>query len=654
VKYLDELNDQQREAVMHTSGPLMILAGAGAGKTKAITHRIAHLIATGVAADAIVAVTFTNKAALEMRERVDALLASSSLYNAPLSLKADVTHTKRRGTQRGRMPYIATFHALCVRILRENAAILGIPRSFSIWDRADSIRAIKSALKERGLEQGYEAKHVLGRISREKSDGVQVHHFAEHANTPWEKTVREVWHAYGEILKREHALDFDDLLVRAHILLKENADIRAHYRARWSHLLVDEYQDTNRIQFELVRLLAGEAQNVCVVGDIDQNIYSWRGASIEHLLSFEKTFAGAKVVLLEQNYRSTRTILAAANEVIAKNANRYDKTLTTDGETGEPIVLYSALSENDEASFVAEASAEQIRAGTPINEIAVLYRANFQSRALEEAFLLSGIPYRVLGTRFFERREVKDVLSYLRAALNPQSRGDIARCTSMPPRGIGKQTLTRMLEGEEDKLTPAAQKKVDAFRELLARINTKAQTSPVSDVLRVIIRESSLEAHLRKGSEEDLERLENIRELVTLAIKYDTLGAPESSEKLLEEAALMSEQDSLDSKEGAVSLMTVHASKGLEFDSVFITGLEDGLFPHSRHDENADEEEERRLFYVALTRARKRVFLTHAQTRMMYGTRTLTTPSEFLNDISPELLAYHDRNTSPYGESIIT
>jgi len=631
VNYLDELNPAQKEAALHTDGPLMILAGAGSGKTKTITHRIAHLIASGVAPENILAVTFTNKAAGEMRERVTELLKKTPGANFPISLIAQNTG-----------PTVSTFHSLGVRLLRAFGTHLSIPRSFNIWDRADSVRAVKAALKELDLDKQYEAKTVLGKISRAKGDGISLHKFTESPQNILEETVAEVWQRYERALAREKALDFDDLLLKTLVLLSKYEDVLKKCRARWQYITVDEYQDTNQVQFAIARLLAEPHNNICVVGDIDQNIYSWRGADISHLLTFEETFAGTKVILLEQNYRSTKTILGAAHDIISKNTRRHDKTLFTDNEDGEEIVLYSAHSETDEAQFIVERVSNLIDGGADPGEIAVLYRANFQSRALEEAFIASGIQYRVLGTRFFERKEVKDTLSYLRAGINPESRGDIARIIGVPARGIGKQTLARMLEGEDHMLSHAAKNKVDQFRSLLSVIGESAQTKPVSEVLRYITKASGLEAHLMQGGEEGLERLENIKELVNLSTKYDIMTPPEGAEKLLEDAALLGEQDSLDKSARAVSLMTVHASKGLEFDVVFITGLEDGLFPHQRHDESADEEEERRLFYVALTRARKKVFLSHAMTRMMYGSRDLTVPSEFLSDIDSAYITNED------------
>ncbi len=651
MKYLEGLNDAQKKAVLHTAGPLMIIAGAGAGKTKTITHRIAHLIATGVPSDSILAVTFTNKAAGEMKERVENLLATLSEANFPLSARADM-----------RMPLVSTFHSLGVRLLREHASLVGLPRSFTIWDRADSSRAIKKILEDMDMGKQYEPRAVLSKISRLKGDSVSREEFTADAKNPWDHTVAQVWQKYEGALAREHALDFDDLLLSALTLLTKNPAALARCRARWSHITIDEYHDTNRVQFEIAKILAHPHNNLCVVADPDQLIYSWRGANIEQVLSFEKTF-DATVVILEQNYRSTQTILAAAQDIISKNSRRYEKKLFTENIEGEKVSVYYAMSEEDEAYFIAQRAAELIADGASAHEIAVLYRANFQSRVLEEAFLQIGVPYRVLGTKFFERKEVKDVLSYLRAAFNPQSRVDIARIVSVPPRGLGKATLAKMLENDVQSLSPSGQKKAKDFYELLDSIRAYAEKNKVSETIKFIIKKSGLEEDLRKGGEDGLERLENLRELVTLSLKYDDIPMvsymiPSDSsvdgiiyeteekplsgiEKLLEDAALMGEQDSLDKKIDAVSLMTVHASKGLEFDVVFVAGMEEGIFPHERSDDSADPEEERRLFYVALTRARKKVFLSHAATRMIYGTRTIGVASQFLADIGPEHIERH-------------
>src|SRR3989338_3131220 len=602
--YLAGLNERQQEAAAHGAGPLLIVAGAGAGKTKTITHRIARLIAEGVPAREILAVTFTNKAAGEMRERVRALVPAT------------------QGT-----PLVVTFHALGVRLLREFHAEASLPRSFSIWDRDDSIRAIKKALEILGIDQP--PRGILSAISRKKGGGMSAEEFASEIKGSRDRLVAQAWEIYEKNLQEEEALDFDDLLLRTLRLLHDNARVRNLLQNRWRYITIDEYQDTNSSQYEIARLLSGEKRNVCVVGDTDQNIYSWRGANLEHLLAFEENFPGAKVVTLEQNYRSTRTILSAANSVIEKNRRRKPKMLYTDNHTGEPIVVYEAGNEIDEAWFVATGAKQLMENGTEPKEMAVLYRENFQSRALEEAMLHMDVPYRVLGTRFFQRKEVKDVLSYLRAALNPKARGDIARIIAMPPRGIGKLTLDKMLEGRDASLSAAARVKVAAFREILVKIKKGIDVLPASEAVAHAIEVSGIQG-MYKGSDDPStalgtsgrERLENIGELVNFAAKFDNDAPPMGTERLLEEAALQSDQDQLEDSLDAVSLMTVHASKGLEFEVVFITGLEQGLFPTIRmNDSERDPEEERRLFYVALTRARERLYLVHARERMKYGSR---------------------------------
>jgi len=612
---------------MHTEGPLLIVAGAGAGKTKTITHRMAHLIETGVPAHRILAVTFTNKAAGEMRERVRGLVPAG------------------KG-----LPLVATFHSFGVRMLREFHEEARLPRNFSIWDRDDSVKAIKRA-QESLDDNSAKAREALGAISRQKSGGIALSSYEAGAKTARERGFARIWHFYEAALAEEGALDFDDLLLRTQALLRDDARVRTRLQERFTYITIDEYQDTNTVQYEIARLLAGERKNICVVGDIDQNIYSWRGANLEHLLEFEESFPGTKVVTLEQNYRSTRTILSAANAIIEKNLRRKPKNLFTDNETGEPISLFAGRNEIEESWFVAAKIQELMTQGMRASEIAILYRENFQSRVLEEALLHFGIPYRVLGTKFFERKEVKDVLSYLRAALNPKSRSDLVRAATTPARGIGAITIQKMLTGAA--LPSAAQKKVDVFRSTLAKIAVAVRTLPASETVRFCIEESGIGKMYTEESEEARERLENVRELANLATKYDFETPPEGIEKLLEEAALQSDQDELSKEVEAVSLMTVHASKGLEFDAVFITGLEQGLFPSVREGPGRDPEEERRLFYVALTRARKRVFLTHSDERMRYGSREHTLASEFLDDIDPRLIEYAARERRTYEEPTI-
>lgn len=623
--YLDGLNAAQRQAVLHKEGPLLILAGAGAGKTKVITHRILNLIVNGVAPEQILAVTFTNKAAKEMSERVKSLFEKTATESGA-------------GMNR---PFVSTFHALGVYILREQGRLLGLSRHFTIFDRNDSMQAVKEAMRLEELDpKQIEPKKILSGISRQKGNGRTSREFAQSiGNDYYPGILARVWERYEDILKKENACDFDDLLLKCLKLLEQNEVVRQYYQQKWRYVHIDEYQDTNKVQYAMARYLTGKELNLCVVGDIDQNIYSWRGADIENILSFEKEYPEATVITLEQNYRSTKTILSASNTIIKKNKRRREKNLFTDNEQGEQITVAGLYDEGGEARYIAGKAGTLIEGGTEPRDIAVLYRANFQSRALEEAFITNDIPYQVLGVRFFERKEVKDMLSYIKAALNPQSTSDLKRIINVPTRGIGKVTILKVLEGKEEGLPSAMRQKVFAFKDILKRLGEFALISPASETLKFALRESGLEASLKAGDDEDLERLENLRELVTLAIRYDTLPPEEGIAKLLEEAALASDQDELKEDRNAVKLMTVHASKGLEFDYVFVSGLEEGLFPHkSLSEDRIDDEEERRLFYVALTRARKKVFMTFASTRTIFGSREMNIPSEFITDIDEDLV----------------
>lgn len=630
MHYLEGLNERQKEAVLHTEGPLLLVAGAGAGKTRVITHRILHLIKNGVLPESILAITFTNKAAKEMRDRVARLLSSdlTNRYTLPAI----------------RSPWIGTFHALGVHILRSHGRTIGIPARFAIFDRADSLSALKKGMKCAGIDpKTFEPGRILAAISREKGNMITAEEYEARAASEYmPRVIAGVWREYERILAEEKALDFDDLLLKTALLLKKESAILEQYQRRWRYIHIDEYQDTNRVQYALAKLLADTHKNIAVVGDIDQNIYSFRGANIKNILHFEKDCQNAKIILLEENYRSTQTILSAANRVIEKNKMRREKTLFTHNPIGEKIGLCGAYDEANEARYVAERSAERITNGIPPKEIAVLFRANFQSRALEEAFLSAEIPYQVVGTRFFERKEIKDMLSYVRASQGVASPGDLARIINVPPRGLGKVALLKILAGKENELLPAARDNVKGFRALLSRIKEKLEKEKLSAALRFILTASGLEANLKDGDSDDMERLENIRELVTVSLKYDHLPQEEAVEKFLEDAALQSDQDEIKEERNAVRLMTVHAAKGLEFDYVFITGLEQDLFPHSRlNDERvrADEaEEERRLFYVALTRARKKVFLSYASVRTLFGSRQVSVPSEFIFDIPEEYL----------------
>lgn len=623
MEHLRGLNNAQKEAVLKTEGPLLVLAGAGAGKTRVITHRMLQIVHNGIAPKNILAITFTNKAASEMRERARRLLTEDRLANRP-TFEVSVP------------PFVSTFHSLGLSIIKENARALGFKRTPAIYDRADSLRAVKDALKSLGTEE-MEPRTILSIISRSKGNGAGREAFQEKAEGHRDEIVAQAWALYEKTLQSEGSLDFDDLLLYAVNFLRTAPAARAQYQERWPYIHIDEYQDTNRIQAELAELLVGAHKNVCAVGDVDQTIYGWRGAEIANMLSFEKTFPGAHIVLLEENYRSTKTILAAANDVIAKNVFRTEKNLYTKNPDGEQLSLYQAFDEGDEAMFIARKTGELLESGVRPRDIAVLYRANFQSRAIEEALLNSDIPYQVLGTRFFERREVKDAISFIRAAVY-ETQGDIARIANIPPRGIGKVTLLKMLMGKESELKGAVAEKVAEFRSILFRIKETLSTLPPSKLVEFVMKESGMERMYKEDKLEGAERLENIRELSVLAARYDAEEPPTGVEHFLEGVALQSEQDELKEEANAVRLMTVHASKGLEFPYVFIVGLEEGLFPYAREEESAaDQEEERRLMYVAITRAEKKVYLSFASYRTMFGSKNATIPSQFLSDI-PEAL----------------
>jgi DNA helicase-2/ATP-dependent DNA helicase PcrA len=643
MPHLLGLNERQKEAVLQKNGPILIIAGAGAGKTKTLAHRILHLIKDGVHPENILAITFTNKASKEMRERVEKIIASDRTLNIPLSY-----HYK---------PFISTFHSLGVHIIKENSKLVGLTKNFSIMDRSDSSKLIKECLRNLDIDpKQFEPNKILNIISREKGDLNTIEDYSAGAEEGYtlKSVTAKVWPLYEKKLAQEKALDFDDLLLKTYIILRDNKDVLEKYQNLWKYIHIDEYQDTNKVQYMTAKLLAGKFRNICVVGDIDQSIYSWRGADIQNILSFEKDYPEAKVILLEENYRSTQTILAVANEVIQKNKMRREKNLFTKNDIGEKVSFLKALNEVEEARFIARKSQELIGKGVSPREIAVLYRANFQSRILEEAFLTENVPYQVLGTKFFDRKEVKDILAFLRASLNPESLSDLKRIINVPARGIGKVTILKIFEGSRDKLPDGIKEKINSFFSLLIKIKNETGKLKPSEVIKYIIKESGLELELQKGNDEDKERLENMRELATLAIKYDHLPRPEGVEKLLEESSLASDQDTLEKNENAVKLMTVHASKGLEFDYIFVTGLEQDLFPHQgmgTESKTPEEmEEERRLFYVALTRARIKLFLTYAEMRTIYGSQQMNLPSIFLGEFDN---AHLEEENFEYREKIV-
>ncbi len=611
--YLGSLNRQQLEAVLATEGPVLIVAGAGAGKTKTLTTRIAHLIDTGIRGDHILAVTFTNKAAGEMRERVNALIG-------------DTPHK----------PTIKTFHSLGVMLLRSHSHMLGRKNTFTILDESDVLSLIKEAMKQEGIDpKQYDPKMIRSLISKEKGAFVDYESYANKADSGLEHIIASIWRRYEAALVQEEGYDFDDLLLKSVQLLNRHTEIRELYQRKFTHILIDEYQDINSVQYELTKLLVGETQNICAVGDTDQNIYSWRGAEMAHMLRFERDFPNTKVFFLEENYRSTKTILGAANAVIKKNTVRIDKTLFTNGDEGDAIELMPAFDENYETRAVAERIVELRDQKVPTSEIAILYRTNFLSRGIEEALLEYRIPYQVLGTKFFDRREIKDVLAYIRVAFNRNSIIDMKRTINTPLRGIGKTSVDKLIESGIESLTGATQQKVHTYTQLLNKIQTYAEHHTPSEVVVFVLKETGLEIQYKTEGEEGTERLENVYELAHLAERYNEAPTETRLTSFLDEAALLGDQDTLNDNDAGVRLMTVHAAKGLEFKYVFIIGLEEGIFPHNRSDQGkqSDKEEERRLFYVALTRAKERLFLSYAQIRTQYGMREVKTPSSFISEI---------------------
>ena len=642
MQHLQKLNAQQQEAVLTIAGPLLVLAGAGAGKTRVIAERIKEIVRRGAEPESILAITFTNKAAGEMRSRV-----LGSLTSAEVRLP---------------QPFISTFHSLGLTLIKENGKTLGYKRTPSIYDRSDSQGAMKKALKEAGAED-MEPRLALAVASRQKGEGVHADEFAASATTPHERQIATAWLCYERILRGDNALDFDDLLLRAVELLDKSPGVQKEYQKRWRYLHIDEYQDTNTIQARLAELLVGPERNVCAVGDVDQTIYGWRGAKIENILSFEQRYPGAKTVMLEQNYRSTKQILAAASTLIAHNSNRPDKNLRTDNPEGEPLSLYAAGDGGDEAQFVAKKISSLIEDGARPRDFAVLYRANFQSRAIEEKMLEHHIPHQVLGTRFFDRKEVKDILSFVRLALSSVEGAagnapDLGRVIDTLP-GIGKVTKLKILSGQEASLRGGIGERVAQMRALIKKIGERASLLPPSALLRAAIVDSGIERRLKEDKFEGGERLENLAELVSLATRFDRvdLSPIEGLEKFLESAALASDQDELKETRDMVRLMTVHAAKGLEFPYVFIVGLEEGLFPLQRdsstHSERGGEgsamEEERRLMYVALTRAQKKVYLSFAMMRTVFGSTDIRTPSSFLEECKDYL---QQEEPEPLGKTI--
>ena len=625
------MNPEQQRAVQTTEGPLLILAGAGSGKTKTLTHRIAYLVASGKATPwQILAVTFTNKAAREMRERVAQLMGANP-------------------ENRNLIPYLGTFHGICVRLLRQDGEQLGIPGNFVIWDEADRAAAVKQVIKRLRLdEKSFPPRVVAGMISSAKNELIDSRQYSSMAAGPAQAAAAQAYPLYQELLKSAGALDFDDLIGRTVELLERVAPIRAKWQKQFRYVLIDEYQDTNGAQYKLVRLLTGAHQNIAVVGDDWQSIYSWRGADFRNILNFEKDYPDSTVIKLEQNYRSTKNILDAAQAVITKNQQRSEKKLWTDAGDGARVQVVQVTGERAEA----EAIVRRVRALTDtgarnFSDCAVLYRTNAQSRAIEEAFLYHSVPYRIVGgVRFYDRKEVKDLLAYLRLIYQPEDVVSFERIVNVPARGLGARSLAefyawRQAEGlgllaglqqaaQSPSLTPKAKTAFSDLADLLTSFGRLGADLGVAECLDALIKRINYPEYLTDGTPHGEARKENVAELLGVARQYETVGL----ESFLEEISLLSDIDSADFRGDAVTLMTIHAAKGLEFPVVFIAGLEETILPHSRalYDQS-EMEEERRLMYVGMTRAREELVLLHASERLLYGGRQHNPPSRFLAEI---------------------
>ena len=658
---LSTLNDAQREAVMTVDGPLLVLAGAGSGKTRVLTYRIAHMLQDlNVAPWEILAITFTNKAATEMRERL-------------IGLVGPVANGM----------WVSTFHKCCGRILRSNAELLGFTENYTIYDPDDQKRLIKAIMQENHMDdKRFQPKTVLNVISTAKNDLVFPDEFATYAGSPLEKTTAEVYVEYQKRLKAANAVDFDDMLLHAYVLLRDFPNVREAYQQRFKYILVDEYQDTNRVQYEICKMLADKHKNIMVVGDDDQSIYSWRGADIRNILEFEKDYKNPKVVKLEENYRSTANILDAANAVIVKNKQRKAKKLFTSGEAGEKIGVYYAADERDEGRWIASEIDKACRKKEvkSHNDIAVLYRTNAQSRVLEDMFLRSGVPYRIVGgTKFFERKEIRDVMAYLTLIVNNDDDMAFERIVNVPKRGIGKTTIEKIRQAASDLSCSelvAAESLIgsgdiragakSAMTEFVMFVREAAKyQGELKNIIDNIINKSGIVTELEEQqTDEARSRIENIKELLSVAEEFAEthevqdaqFEAPTGEENgnaqgnveiektsatlpdFLEWVRLRTDLDAMAANDDAVTCMTIHAAKGLEFDQVFVAGLEEGIFPNMNMGKTEEDlEEERRLAYVAFTRAKKKLVLCHAQSRRLYGMTDSNPASRFLVDVPAEL-----------------
>ncbi|WP_418287654.1 DNA helicase PcrA [Lentilactobacillus curieae] len=639
------LNTEQRDAVLHTEGPVLIMAGAGSGKTRVLTHRIAYIIESrNVMPWNILAITFTNKAAKEMRERVSALLDES-----------------------GNDVWVSTFHALCVRILRRNIDLLGYNRAFTIADPSEQRTLVKRILNDMNVDtKKFDPRSILSAISNAKNDMLDPEGFRKNARGPFEEMVADVYDRYQAELKQNQSLDFDDLIMMTIELFDQHKDVLEFYQDKFKYIHVDEYQDTNEAQYQLVTLLSQKYRNICVVGDADQSIYGWRGANMQNILNFKDDYKDAHVTMLEQNYRSTKTILDAANAVIANNDNREDKNLWTENNQGDRISYYRGQTENDEARFVVSNIQEEVnKDGQNYGSIAILYRTNAQSRVMEETLLKSNIPYTMVGGhKFYDRKEIRDVLSYLTLIANPNDSMGFERVVNEPKRGIGPTSVDKLRRFANDhswslleaslnvdlanEISARAKNSLYQFADTMDKIAKDAKDLSVSDITEALLDKSGyLDALKSSKTLEAQSRVENLEEFMSVTKKYDDENQQatgiDNLVDFLSDLALVSDQDDVDEESSAVTLMTLHAAKGLEFPVVFIMGMEEGLFPLGRAAADEEElQEERRLAYVGITRAKKKLYITNAYSRTLYGRRQNNPQSRFIDEITPDLIQYEN------------
>lgn len=618
---LENLNPRQKEAVETTDGPLLILAGPGSGKTKVLTHRLSYLIKKGVPPQNILAVTFTNKAAGEMKTRIEKLIGHISY-----------------------LPFIGTFHAFCLKILRKEIDKLGFKKNFVIYDEDDQLSLIKGVIKKLEINQEqFPAKRVLNTISSLKNEVIDWKTYRDQAQEYFEKTIAKTYQFYQQALKENNALDFDDLIMAVVKLFEKFPEILEKYQEQYKYILVDEYQDTNPAQYRLMKLLALKYKNICVVGDDAQSIYSFRNADFRNILNFEKDYPQAKVVTLDQNYRSTQNILDAASKLISKNVYQKPKNLWTDNPAGPLISIVGTWDEKGEAEFIVKKIKEFTSQNYKLHDIAVFYRTNAQSRTLEEAFIRHNIPYKLIGAiKFYQRKEVKDIVSYLKY-VSSEDRISLKRIINVPGRGIGKITIDKIGKQGIEKIAKE-KPEVDMFHNLIQKIKEATLKNPLSKLLKFILKETDYQNYLKKNyGDEDEARWQNIEELINVSADYDKLTPPDGLKEFLEKTALLSEADEVNEKKEVVHLMTLHTAKGLEFPIIFIIGCEEGILPHGRSLLNPlDIEEERRLFYVGITRSKAHLHLILAQRRSSWGNKEANPPSRFLSEIPQHLIQYEE------------